>query len=87
MAQSAQPVRSRPDNPPGALRLTCPTAGYSPELNPDEWVWRHLKNHELASYAPHDLKELRRELRLAVVRMRRRPALIRAFVSAADLPD
>lgn len=61
--------------------------GYSPELNPDEWVWRHLKNHELASYAPHDVKELHRGLRLAVVRMRRRPGLLRAFVSAAGLFD
>lgn len=26
--------------------------GYSPELNPEEWVWAHLKKHELASYAP-----------------------------------
>ncbi len=26
--------------------------GYPPELNPDMWVWSHLKNHELASYAP-----------------------------------
>jgi transposase len=59
--------------------------GYSPELNPDEWVWRHLKNHELASYAPHDVQELSRELRRAVVRMRVRPKLIRSFVAAAHL--
>ncbi len=59
--------------------------GYSPELNPDEWVWRHLKNHELASYAPHDVKELGRELRRAVVRMRARPRLIRSFVAATHL--
>jgi transposase len=61
--------------------------GYSPELNPDEWVWRHLKNHELASYAPHDVKELSRELRRAVVRMRVRPKLIRSFVAATHLYD
>lgn len=61
--------------------------GYSPELNPDEWVWRHLKNHELASYAPHDVKELSRELRRAVVRMRVRPRLIRSFVAATHLYD
>jgi transposase len=61
--------------------------GYSPELTPDEWVWRHLKNHELASYAPHDVKELSRELRRAVVRMRVRPKLIRFFVAATHLYD
>jgi hypothetical protein len=56
-------------------------------LNPDEWVWRHLKIHELASYAPHDEKELSRELRRAVVRMRVRPELIRSFVDATHLYD
>ncbi len=61
--------------------------GYSPELNPDEWVWRHQKNHELASYAPHDVKELSRELRRAVVRIRVRPRLIRSFVAATHLYD
>jgi len=52
-----------------------------------EWVWRHLKSHELASYAPHDVKELSRELRRAVVRMRVRPKLIRSFVAATHLYD
>jgi transposase len=61
--------------------------GYSPELNPDEWVWAHLKKHELASYAPHDVKELQRGLRLSVMRMRVRPKLIRSFVAATHLYD
>ena len=59
--------------------------GYSPELNPDEWVWRHRKIHELASYTPHDVKELARELRNAGKRMRVRPKLIRSFVAASHL--
>jgi transposase len=61
--------------------------GYSPELNHDEWIWRHLKNHELASYAPHDVQELSEELRRAVVRMRVRPKLIRSFTAATHLYD
>jgi transposase len=59
--------------------------GYSPELNPDEWVWSHMKKHELASYAPHDVRELRRGVRLGVVRMRMKPSLIRSFVAASHL--
>lgn len=59
--------------------------GYSPELNPDEWVWSHLKRAELAGYAPHDVQELRGGLRRAVMRMRVRPALIRSFYRAAEL--
>jgi transposase len=59
--------------------------GYSPELNSDEWVWSHLKKHELASYAPNNVRELRRGVRLSVVRMRARPKLIRSFVTASHL--
>jgi len=61
--------------------------GYSPELNPDEWVWSHLKRHELAGYAPHHLGELKGGLRRAVMRMRVRPSLIRSFTRAAGLKD
>ncbi|MGI0131470.1 MAG: hypothetical protein ACREEC_15205 [Thermoplasmata archaeon] len=39
------------------------------------------------SYAPHDVKELGRELRRAIVRMRVRPKLIRSFVAATHLYD
>lgn len=60
--------------------------GYSPELNPEEWVWSHLKKHELASFAPHDLKELKRGVRLATMRMRDRPALVRKLASSSRLP-
>lgn len=61
--------------------------GYSPELNPDEWVWAHLKKHELASYAPRDLGELRDGIRHAVMRIRVRPELIRSFFRASALPN
>jgi hypothetical protein len=46
-----------------------------------------LKKHELASYAPHDLDELCRGIRLSVMRMRFRPELIRSFVAASHLYD
>ncbi len=61
--------------------------GYSPELNPDEWVWSYLKKHELASASPRNLPELRTGLRKAVMRMRVRPALIRSFYRATPLAD
>lgn len=44
-------------------------SGYCPELNPDEWAWSHRKNHELASYVPYDVRELRRDVRLGVLRI------------------
>lgn len=61
--------------------------GYSPELNPEEWVWAHLKKHELANFAPHNLKELKRGVRLAVMRMRDRPRLVWKLGSSSELPD
>jgi putative transposase len=60
---------------------------YSPELNPEEWVWARLKKHELASFAPHDLKGLRRGIRWAVVRMRDRPRLLLKLARSSNLPD
>ena len=48
-------------------------------------MWSHLKQHELAGYAPHDVRELRRGVRLSVLRMRVRPNLIRSFVAASHL--
>jgi putative transposase len=58
---------------------------YAPDLNPDEWVWRHLKYVELANFAPHDLAHLKRELRRATQRVRMRPRLMRSFLKASGL--
>ena len=58
---------------------------YSPELNPDEWLWRYLKHVELANFAPRDLAELKVALRGAVQRIRMRPSLMRSFLKASDL--
>ena len=61
--------------------------GYSPERSPEEWVWAHLKKHERASFAPHDLQELKRRVRLAVVRMGDRPKLLRKLAGSSKLPN
>jgi transposase len=53
---------------------------YAPELNPDEWLWQYLKRRELRNLCCHSLAELRAELRLAVARMRHRPAVIQGWV-------
>jgi transposase len=53
---------------------------YAPELNPDEWLWQYLKQRELRNLCCHSLAELRAELRLAVARIRHRPAVIQGWV-------
>jgi transposase len=76
----------------GALRARCPRLhvewfpGYAPELNPDELVWAHFKAH-LANGHPQDLRELERTLGRISRDLRRRPDLIRSFVTGSALPS
>jgi transposase len=59
--------------------------GYAPDLNPDEGVWNHLKNGELANVSCLDLPQLRKELRAATVRLQRQPELVKGFFQEAGL--
>jgi transposase len=52
--------------------------GYAPELNPDEGAWNQLKRVELKNLCCQSVSELRRELRLAIRRVQRRPHVITA---------
>lgn len=52
--------------------------GYAPECNPEEGVWHLLKSHELANICAHTLKELWRELRLGIQRLRHKRSQLRA---------
>lgn len=57
--------------------------GYAPECNPEEGVWHLLKVHELANVCTYNLKELWRELRLGVQRLRHKlPQLHACFHEA-----
>jgi putative transposase len=58
---------------------------YAPELNPDEWVWRHLKYVELGNFGAEDTDDLVRGLRLATQRIQKRPALLEGLLRASRL--
>jgi len=58
---------------------------YAPDLNPDEGVWNHLKYVELKNMCCSDLNHLRRELNLAIRRLRYKPYLIQSFFALAGL--
>jgi len=58
---------------------------YAPELNPSEYIWGHLKPHEIANLCSKHLGELSLHAIRALKRMRRRPTLIMAFWQQADL--
>jgi transposase len=58
---------------------------YAPERNPGEGLWPQLKGVELRHVCCFDIPHLRRELRDAVKRVRRRPHLINSFFRGAKL--
>src|SRR5215469_2710354 len=58
---------------------------YAPELNPVEYLWGYLKQHELPNFCPKNFDELSHYGRKAPRRMRRRPTLVMAFWEQAEL--
>jgi len=58
---------------------------YAPELNPAEYIWAHLKQHELANFCPHNLWHLSTEARSALRSMQRRRTIITACWKQASL--
>lgn len=59
---------------------------YAPELNPTEYLWGHLKHHELANLCAQNFGELKTLARRRLCSMQRRPTLITAFWKQAELP-
>src|SRR5829696_8232719 len=62
-----------------------PLPAYAPDLNPVEWMWRHLKEVELRNLSCWDLDHLHLELHLALGRVRQKIGLIRSFFEGAEL--
>lgn len=58
---------------------------YAPDLNPDEGAWQHLKSVELRNICCLNMNHLHQELNLAILRLRRKPALIQSFFDGAGL--
>jgi transposase len=58
---------------------------YAPDLNPVEWLWRHLKEVELRNLTCRDLEQLHLEFHLALGRVRQKPRLMRSFFEGAEL--
>jgi transposase len=67
----------------GKLRLFF-LPPYSPELNPDELVWNHVKNHGVGRKIVHDVKELTRAVTRHLRKLQDCPELIRSFFRAPE---
>lgn len=68
----------------GRLRLYV-LPSYSPELNPDEAVWRHLKTHNLGRMKVAGPVQMKRMVLAVLRRLQKSPRLIRAFFQAPSL--
>jgi len=62
----------------GRLRIFF-LPGYSPELNPDEQVWNHVKHHGVGRAALETRADLARRAKSRLHSLQRRPQIVRAF--------
>jgi transposase len=84
-AHRSQFVRDYVDSLKGAIQLEYLPA-YAPELNPTEYIWGHLKQHELGNFCARTFGELTHRTRNRLRSMQRRHTLVTAFWQQAELP-
>ena len=58
---------------------------YAPELNPVEYLWAHLKEHEIGKLIVREAWQLSQQATSALRRMRRHPRILRACFAQAEL--
>jgi transposase len=71
-------VRKFVESTGGKLRLYY-LPPYSPELNPDEQVWNHLKNHRIGKSVIKSIEDMSKKVMSALRSIQRTPALIMSF--------
>ena len=59
--------------------------GYSPELNPDEWVWKNVKHDRIGKTGVTSKEDLKAKAIGALRRLQKRPGLVRAFFADPHL--
>jgi transposase len=68
----------------GRLRLFF-LPGYSPELNPDEWVWKNIKHDRIGRAGVSGPEDLKAKALAALHRLQRLPHLVRSFFRDPNL--
>ena len=59
--------------------------GYAPELNPDEFVWNHLKNEGVSKKPLKQGESLRNRVQGDLENIKSRPKLVRSFFRAPSV--
>lgn len=68
----------------GRLRLFF-LPGYSPQLNPDEWVWKNIKHDRIGKTGVTSKDDLKSKATGALRRLQKLPALVRGFFRDPNL--
>ena len=68
----------------GRLRL-CFLPGYSPELNPDEWVWKHVKHDRIGRVGVSSPDDLKAKALAALHRLQKLPHIVQGFFRDQNL--
>jgi transposase len=68
----------------GWLRL-CFLPGYSPELNPDEWVWKNIKHDRIGRAGVTSPDDLKAKALAALHRLQKLPHLVQGFFRDPNL--
>ncbi len=58
---------------------------YSPELNPDEWVWHNIKHDRVGKMAVRTLEEMKAGIEKAVARLQSNREIVLGFFRSPDL--
>jgi transposase len=74
----AKKVKKFVDDSQGKISLFF-LPSYSPELNPDEWVWKNIKNDRLGRTAVRSVKDLKARCLGALRSLQKTPATLLAF--------
>ncbi len=77
-------VREYLDSTKGAVQMAL-LPGYSPDLNPVEYLWAWLKRHALANFCPKSLNELKTTARDKLRSGQHRQSIITACWKQAEL--
>jgi transposase len=68
----------------GRLRLFF-LPGYAPELNPDEWVWKHVKHDRIGRAGVAGPEDLKAKALAALQRLQKLPEVVRSFFRDPNL--
>ena len=82
--RSQQDLNSYAESTNGRLRL-CFLPGYAPELNPDEWLWKHVKHDRIGRAGVTGPDDLKAKALAALHRLQKLPQLVRSFFRDQNL--